>query len=125
METNDKTRAIIGAVIEVHRCLGPGLLEGVYEEALAREMEIRSIPFERQKQIPIRYKGYPLRSELRVDFLVYDEIVLELKSVEQVCGLHQSQFLTYLRLTGCRLGLLINSNVLKAVDGIQRLLNNR
>ena len=115
--------AVIGAIIEVHKQLGPGLLEGVYEEALAIELEMRGIPFERQKLVPMRYKGRVIDAHLRLDFLVGGKLIIELKAVEMVTGVHEAQLLTYLKLTGCKLGLLVNFNVQRATDGIHRKVN--
>jgi GxxExxY protein len=124
MDENQLSYSVIGAVIEVHKQLGPGLLEHVYEEALAIELEIRRIPFERQCQVPLRYKGRSLRGKLRVDFLVAGKLILELKAVEQMHEIFTAQLLTYLRLTGCKLGLLINFNVARAADGVNRVINH-
>lgn len=120
MDENALTYAVIGAVIEVHKLLGPGLPESVYEEALAKELEWRKISFEQQKRIPVEYKGELLDSSFRLDFLVAGRLILELKAVEVISPLHEAQLLAYLRLSRCRLGLLINFNVEKATDGIYR-----
>ena len=116
------THAIIGAAIEVHRALGPGLLEAVYEECLARELAIRGIPFERQKPIPLVYKDLKLECGYRLDLLVAGRIVVEIKAVELIPAVVEPIMLTYLRLSGCKIGLLINfhSPVLK--DGIRRFV---
>lgn len=123
VEYNDLSGAIIGAAIEVHKHIGPGLLESVYEECLAWELTNREIPFERQKDIPLIYKGTPLDSNLRLDFLVDDRIIVELKSVENLIPIYDAQVLTYLRMTGCKLGLLINFNVRFLTDGVKRFAN--
>ena len=120
MDENELSYAVIGAIIEVHKQLGPGLLECVYEEALALELKLRGIPFARQKKVPVRYKGRLLEAELRLDFLVGDKLIIELKSVETVTPLHEAQLITYLKLTGCRLGLLVNFNVERVTEGIHR-----
>jgi GxxExxY protein len=120
MPDNDLTHAIIGAAIEVHRLLGPGLLESAYEECLAREFVLRQIPFERQKPAPVVYKDVKLECGYRLDFLVDGRVVLELKAVECFAPVHEAIVLTYLRLSGCRLGLLINFNVPMLKDGIRR-----
>lgn len=112
---------MIGAAIEVHGHLGPGLLEAAYEECLAREFDLRSVPYERQKPLPIAYKGIELDCAFRLDFLVDERLVLELKSVEAVLPIHQAQLLTYLKLTGCKLGLLLNFNTRVMQDGIERI----
>jgi GxxExxY protein len=116
------TYQIIGAAIMVHRVLGPGLLESVYEECLAYELNNRSLPFERQKPIPVIYGEVRLECGFRIDLLVNDEVVVELKTVENVLPIHEAQILTYLRLSGCRKGLLINFNVPMLVDGIKRFI---
>jgi GxxExxY protein len=124
MEYNELSGLIIGAAIEVHRQVGPGLLESVYEECLAWELTEQHIPFERQKVIPLVYKGVTLQSDLRVDLLVNNMIIVELKSVDKLIPIHEAQVLTYLRMTGCKLGLLMNFNVHVLTQGIKRLANN-
>ena len=114
------TENIIGSAIEVHRALGPGLLESVYQTCLAREFSLRGIPFEREKPLPVTYKDVKLDCGYRVDFVVNGKVVVELKAVEQVQPAFEAQLLTYLRLTGCKVGLLINFNVPKLIDGIVR-----
>jgi GxxExxY protein len=123
MDINDLTREVIGAAIEVHKTLGPGLLESVYEECLCREFDLRKIPYERQKELPIEYKGIKLDCGYRLDILVADRLVLELKACESIQGIHEAQLLTYLKLTGIKLGLLINFNVRVLKDGIKRIAN--
>jgi GxxExxY protein len=122
MKDSELTHAIIGAAIEVHRALGPGLLEAVYEECLARELTLRTIPFERQKPIPLVYRDLKLECGYRLDFLVASRIVLELKAVEALPAVIEPVMLTYLRLSGCSLGLLINFNVPVLRDGIRRFV---
>jgi GxxExxY protein len=124
MNINDITERIIGAAIEVHRHLGPGLLEGVYEECLSVELELRSIPFTRQQRIPVRYKGRSIAADLKIDLLVHNAVVVELKSIEKIHPIHAAQLLTYLRLTNRRVGLLINFNVPILHDGVKRVANN-
>ena len=124
MDMNELSFAVIGAVIEVHKQLGPGLLEHVYEEALAIELELQGIPFRRQCSVPLRYKGRPIRGKLVLDFLIAEKLILELKAVQQMHEIYSQQLLTYLRLTGCKLGLLINFNRIKVTDGIQRVAND-
>ena len=114
---------MIGAAIEVHRALGPGLLESVYEVALAEELRAREIPFERQKPVPIRYKGLILEPGLRLDLVVGGELIVEVKSVEQLNDVHAAQLLTYLRMTGCPVGLLLNFNVAVLRHGLKRMIN--
>jgi GxxExxY protein len=114
------TEAIIGAAIEVHSQLGPGLLESIYEECMRRELQIRDVPFKAQVEIPIIYKGQETSGIYRIDLIVADEVVVELKSVERLLSVHQAQLLTYLKLTGKRVGLLINFNVPVLHRGIIR-----
>ena len=113
---------MIGAAIEVHRVLGPGLLESAYEECLCRELELRRLPFERQKSFPILYKGVEIDCGYRLDVVVNNEVILELKSCSSLEPIHEAQLLTYLRLTGIKIGLLINFNVPILRDGIKRLV---
>ena len=122
MDINNLTGQILGAAIEVHKALGPGLLESVYEECLCRELELRNMPFERQKEIPIEYKGCKLDCGYRLDLVVNHQIVLELKAVERIEPIHEAQLITYLRLTGINLGLLLNFNVPVLKDGIKRMI---
>jgi GxxExxY protein len=116
------SHAIIGAAIEIHRGLGPGLLEAVYEECLSREFNLRNIPFERQKPIPLVYKDLKLECGYRLDFLVAGRIVVEIKSIEAIAKIHESVMLTYLRLSTSQLGLLINFNVPVLKDGVRRFV---
>jgi GxxExxY protein len=116
----DLTEKIIAAAIEVHKALGPGLLESVYEVCLAREFSLREIKFEKEKEIPIEYKGIKLDAGYRLDFLVEHKVVVELKTVDEINSSHEAQLLTYLRATGCRVGLLINFNVDALKNGIKR-----
>lgn len=114
-------RAVIGAAIEVHRHLGPGYLESVYEEALAIEFALRDIPFERQKPVPVNYKSHTV-GQARVDFLVGDSVVLELKALEILLPIHTAQVISYLKATRCAVGLLINFDVPALRDGIRRVV---
>jgi GxxExxY protein len=116
----DLTSQIIGAAIEVHRELGPGLLESAYQACLARELALREIPFEQEKPLPISYKGTRLDCGYRLDFLVDNKTVVELKIVDSIQPVHEAQLLTYLRITGCRVGLLINFDVRVLRNGIVR-----
>lgn len=120
---NPITREIIGAAIEVHRTLGPGLLESAYTRSLEFELANRKLRFVTQVVIPMAYKGIDLGTSYRVDLIVEDRIVVEVKSVEVVVPVHKAQVLTYLRLTACPFGLLINFNVAKLLDGVHRLIN--
>ncbi|MGA9571553.1 MAG: GxxExxY protein [Candidatus Acidiferrales bacterium] len=120
MDNNSLTGAIIGAAIEVHKLLGPGLLESTYEECLAREFELRGIHYDRQKAVPVVYKDVKLDCGYRIDLVVEGQVVVELKTVESLAKIHEAIVLTYLRLSGCRIGLLINFNVLTLKQGIRR-----
>jgi GxxExxY protein len=113
---------IVDAAIKVHKLLGPGLLESVYEVCLCHELAIRQIPFERQLSLPITYEGIRLESGLRIDLLVDSNIVVELKTVETLLPLHRAQLLTYLKLSDKRLGFLLNFNVAVMKDGIKRVI---
>jgi GxxExxY protein len=124
MTDAELTHEIIGAAIEVHRMLGPGLLESAYEECLARELAIRGLPFERQKPVPVTYKDVKLECGYRIDLLVDGTVVVELKAVDALAPIHDAIVLTYLRLSGCRIGLLINFHAVVLKDGIRRLVNN-
>ena len=111
---------ILAACIEVHRELGPGLLESAYEECLCRELSLRSVAFRRQEPLPVAYKGIRLDCGYRMDIVVDGKILLEIKSVEAVHALHEAQLMTYLRLSGLRVGLPINFNVTVLKDGVIR-----
>jgi GxxExxY protein len=123
MDINKLTGEVIGAAIEVHKILGPGLLESAYEECLAHEFNLRDIRFERQKELPIEYKGLKIDCNYRMDLLVEIQLVLELKACENLQPIHEAQLLTYLKLSGRKLGLLINFNVPLLKDGIKRIAN--
>jgi len=123
LDLNQLSQAIIGAAINVHSELGPGLLESAYEECLAYELLQKDIPFERQKPILIEYKGNPIECGFRLDLLVAKSVVVELKAIDQILPIHKAQLLTYLKLSHCKLGLLLNFNVEKMVDGIKRMVN--
>jgi GxxExxY protein len=117
------TEQIIGAAIDVHRELGPGLMESVYEECLCYELSVRGIPFQRQVALPVRYKKVKLDCGYRMDVVVEDTVVLELKAIEQLHPLHEAQLITYLKLSQKPVGLLINFNVPVLKDGIVRRVN--
>ena len=119
---NDISSAIIGAAIEVHRILGPGLLESAYEQSLAHEFSLRQIAFERQKPLQIDYKGMRLECGYRLDFLVADLVVVEVKAIELLLPIHQAQLLSYLKLGGWKLGLLINFHASLLREGIKRVV---
>ena len=114
------TRQIIGAAIEVHRHLGPGLLESVYEACLVHELAERGLVVDRQVELPVRYKNVSIDCDYRVDLIINDQVVVELKAVETVHPIHEAQLMTYLRLSGKKVGLLINFNVRLLRDGITR-----
>ena len=118
---NDISGKIIGAAIEVHKHLGPGLLESAYEECLCRELELRGINFERQVPLPLNYKGLKLDCGYRLDLLVEDKVIVELKTVDAIAPIHEAQILTYLKMRDIRLGLIINFNARLLVEGIRRL----
>jgi len=122
-EYNNLSRQIINAAIEVHKELGPGLLESVYEYCLLDELKSNGLRAERQIQFPIHYKGRNLGKDFVIDILVEDKIVLELKSVETILPVHEFQLLTYLKLSNKKLGLLINFNVVLRKEGIRRKIN--
>ncbi len=123
-EEDKLSKEIIGAAIEVHRHLGPGLLESAYEECLCKELEIRDVAFERQKPLPVVYKGLALDCGYRLDIVVEGKVILELKSVNKIESIHEAQLLTYLKLSNLKLGILINFNVPILKEGIKRIVNN-
>jgi GxxExxY protein len=122
MTDNEITHEIIGAVMEVHKQLGPGLLESAYETCLAHELQLRKLRVEHQKPVPVVYKDTKLECGYRIDLLVEGRIVVELKSVEGLGPIHEAIILTYLRMSGHRLGLLINFTVTVLKDGIRRFM---
>ncbi len=119
-ELNELSRKVIGAAIEVHRSLGPGFLESVYEEALRMELHERGLQFRRQYEVAVRYKGREVGTG-RVDVIVNETIIVELKAVDALAPIHTAQLLSYLRVTGYSLGLLINFNVATLKDGVRRI----
>jgi GxxExxY protein len=119
---NEISQGIIGAAIEVHRTLGPGLLESAYEHCLSHEFSLRQIPFERQLPLPIDYKGVRLDCGYRLDFLVAETVVVEVKAIEALLPIHQAQLLSYLKLGGWKLGLLVNFHVPLLREGIKRVV---
>jgi GxxExxY protein len=124
IDINELSSKIIGAAIEAHKTLGPGLLESVYEECLAHELMLRGLAFERQKPVPIQYKAVELDCGYRLDLVIENRIILELKACEKLEPIHEAQLLTYLKLTGLQLGLLLNFNVPVMKDGIVRMRND-
>lgn len=123
MTPNEITYEIRGAIYDVYKELGPGLLESVYEEALCFELEQRGLSIERQKQVPVIYKGSRLKTELRLDILVEDKVIVELKSVEEMKKVFSKQLLTYLRLMDKRIGILVNFNTDNILTSIIRIAN--
>jgi GxxExxY protein len=121
---NELSGQILGGAIEVHRVLGPGLLESVYEEALAIELKDRNLVVSRQVTLPLEYKSRPLESTLRLDMLVNNMVIVEVKSVERVLPVHEAQLLSYLRLSGKKLGLLINFNSVVLSKAVRRIVNH-
>jgi GxxExxY protein len=121
---NEITEEVIGAAIAVHRALGPGLLESAYEACLAYELVQRGLVVERQKSLPVTYRDVKVDCGYRIDLLVEESVVVELKAVEELGPVHEAQLLSYLKLSGCRVGLLINFNVKVLKQGIRRLVND-
>jgi len=124
MTENELSYKIISCAIEVHKALGPGLLESAYLDCLTYELEKNGLLIEKQKPLPLVYKEVKLDAGYRIDLLVCGKVIVELKSVEALNDVHSAQVLTYLKLSGCKLGLLINFNVVKLVNGIKRLVND-
>ena len=123
MTENELSKEIIGAAIEVHKVLGPGLLESAYETSLAKELSLRNMRFQRQVVLPVVYKNVVCDTGYRIDILVEDKVIVEIKSVETFAEVHLAQILTYLKLSDYKLGLLINFNVSKLKEGIKRVVN--
>ena len=124
MKVNDVTERIIGAAIEVHKALGPGLLESAYEECLCHELSLLGIDFIRQLKLPVKYKGIELDVGYRLDLYINGCVIVELKSVAKLTPIHDAQLLTYLRLLNCKTGLLINFNVPVLKQGLRRKVLN-
>ncbi len=122
MEFDELSNRVIGCAIEVHRHLGPGLLESTYEQCLAHELSRNGSAFQLQLVLPVQYKDVRLDCGYRVDILVENQLVVELKSVEEIKGIHEAQLLTYMKLAGVKIGLLMNFNVTKLKDGIKRFV---
>jgi len=123
MEFEDLTSKVISAAIEVHKALGPGLLESAYEGCLCRELDLRGMDYERQKDLPVEYKGVKLNCGYRLDIVVAGKLIVELKACDALKPIHEAQLLTYLKLTGLKIGLLINFNVPFLKMGIRRIAN--
>jgi GxxExxY protein len=124
LAANEITERIIGACIEIHRQLGPGLLESAYEECLCHELALLGLKFERQKPLPVSYKGVKLDCGYRLDLVVEGQVIVELKTVDEIQPIHEAQLLTYLKLSGVSVGLLINFNVPVLKHGVKRIVNN-
>jgi len=124
MDINELSSKIIGASIDVHKSLGPRLLESIYEECLCHEMRLRKLSFQNQVPLPIIYKGLKLNSNYRLDLIVENAVVVELKACERIEPIHKTQLLTYLKLSKMKLGLLFNFNVPIMRDGMVRIVNN-
>jgi GxxExxY protein len=122
-DINNLTSDIIGSAIEVHKAIGPGLLESAYEECLCYELSLRGVYYERQKPLPVVYKGKELDCGYRLDLVVERAVILELKSCEKIEPIHKAQLLTYLKLSGLKIGLLLNFNVEIMKRGIVRVVN--
>jgi GxxExxY protein len=124
MTENEISEMIIGCAIEVHRSLGPGLLESAYLECLYFELQKAGLLVEKQKPMPLIYKDIKLDIGYRLDLLVENKVIIELKSVEALNDIHTAQVITYLKLSGCKLGLLMNFNVLRMINGLKRIVNH-
>jgi len=118
----DLTEQIIGAAIEVHKHWGPGLYEEIYERSICQELRLRKVAFETQVRLPLTYKGERVGDDLRLDLIVQAKVVVELKAIKELEPIHEAQLLTYMKLTGCRVGLLINFNVPVLKQGIKRMV---
>ena len=123
LKENPLVSQVIGCAIEVHKALGPGLLESAYEACLCRELELQNIPFRRQAPLTFEYKGVPVDCAYRMDIVVADLLLLELKSVDQIHPIHEAQIISYLKLAKLKQGLLINFNVRLLKDGLRSFLN--
>ena len=124
MTINNLTRSIIGSAIEVHKELGPGLLESTYEACLFYELNQKGLFVEKQKTLPVKYKGIELEIGYRIDLLVENQVLIELKSVKEILPIHSAQLLSYLKISNREIGLLFNFNETKLVDGVKRIMNN-
>jgi GxxExxY protein len=124
MRESELTERIIGAAIEVHRHLGPGLLESAYEECLCHELNLNGLRFQRQVSLPVSYKGLRLDCAYRLDLLVEDLVIVEIKALDEMAPIHQAQLLTYLKAAGKQIGLLMNFNVAMLKDGLKQVIND-
>ncbi len=125
MEVNDLTKTIIGAAIEVHRTLGPGLLESTYEACLFYELEQMGLFVERQVELPVKYKNIRMEIGYKIDLLVENQVIIEVKSVKELLPVHMAQIITYLKISNKSKGLLMNFNEAKLIDGVKRIINDR
>ncbi|OGI38463.1 MAG: GxxExxY protein [Candidatus Muproteobacteria bacterium RBG_16_64_10] len=123
MDENDVSGHIIGAAVEVHKHLGPGLLEAIYRDCLTHELKLRGIKVEKEVALPVKYKNIEFPAGYRADLLVEESVMVELKAVDALSTIHTAQLLSYLRMSGLRLGLLINFNVSRLTDGVKRVVN--
>lgn len=121
----DGSEIVIGACIEVHRCLGPGLLESVYEQCLCHELRLRGVPYERQKTLSLRYKEFELRAAYRIDLVVDRKLLVEIKAVEHLLPVHDAQVISYLKLSGLRTALLVNFHSATIKSGLRRFINEK
>ena len=124
LHTNPVVQSVIGGAIEVHRALGPGLLESAYQRCLAREFDVRGLLFRTEVSLPVVYKGVDVNCGYRLDFVIGGDLIVEVKAVEQLLPIHRAQVITYLRLSGKPQALLINFNVPRLVDGLKSFLSN-
>lgn len=124
MKENEISEKIIGCAIEVHKSLGPGLLENAYQECLGYEPTKAGLYVEKEKALPLIYKEVKLETGYRLDLIVENKVIIEVKSIEAINDIHLAQVLTYLKISGCKLGLLMNFNVLRLTEGLKRLVNN-
>ena len=122
MEFEELSNRVIGCALTVHRELGPGLLESTYAQCLAHELKLNGIVFKLQYPLPVEYKGVRLECGYRVDLFIEEKLIIELKCVEQIKGIHEAQLLTYMKLAGVKIGLLMNFNVAKLKNGIKRFV---
>lgn len=122
MKFDELSNKVIGCALEVHKAIGAGLLESAYESCFTRELELAAIPFRRQMSVPVKYKGMSLDCGYRMDLLVDNQIIVELKSVEEILGIHEAQLLTYMKLAKIPIGLLINFKVALLKNGIRRFV---
>ncbi|HYE01075.1 MAG TPA: GxxExxY protein [Alphaproteobacteria bacterium] len=122
MRDDDLTGRVIGLAIDIHKALGPGLLESAYHACLCHELERHGVPFQKERKLPVRYRELVLEQAYRIDLIVEGRLVVELKAVDRLLPIHEAQVLTYLRLSGIPVGLLINFNSVRLIDGVRRLM---